>query len=66
MPSSFNTYDARKMLSAEKRVLHTTSWPASDTSASISCAIGTLETATGVQNTATKVAKCAPLKAPMR
>lgn len=50
------------MLKAEKTVVHTTSCPISSASAPISCDIGTLETATGVQKQATKVANCAPVK----
>ena len=53
--------EAIKILNAENTVVHTTSCPIRSASAPISCDIGTLETATGVQKHATKLANWAPL-----
>ena len=50
------------MLKAEKTVVQTTICPINSASAPISWDMGTLETATGVQKHATKVANCAPVK----
>ena len=46
---------------ADVSVDQMTSWPASVVSPFISCAIGTLETETGVAKPAMSAAKCAPV-----
>lgn len=66
IPIILRIYEARKIVRAENSVVQTTSCPISSASAPISCDIGTLETATGVQKQATKLANCAPLYPPIR
>ena len=62
IPASLSRKAEAKIVREEKSVEKTTSWPASLESAPISWAIGTVETATGVQKIATRAANCAPLK----